>query len=116
MKAIASETDKMSRKYKIFIKFVLVFLCLFFVVDILFMQFGLREKIYQSPLFSEEFSKNKQFFIVFSFSVLMGVAGFKLAKKKRRNPRLWALLCFFLNIWGVLLLYLLPIQEKEKNS
>lgn len=31
-----------------------------------------------------------------------------LARKKNRNPKLWVLICFFINYWGILILYYLP--------
>ena len=38
-------------------------------------------------------------------SVTFGILGYRLAKRKKRNPVVWALLCGLFNVIGYLILY-----------
>jgi len=49
-----------------------------------------------------------------SFLILLStIIGFFLAKKKGKNRFLWAILCFFFNIWALIVLWLLPSLNTE---
>lgn len=47
------------------------------------------------------------------FAISCSVAGFFVAKKRGRNKVKWIILCFFFNLWGLIILLLLPRKEKS---
>ncbi len=49
-------------------------------------------------------------------TVILVLIGYKMSKKKNRNPFLWTLLIVFFNFWAILYLYSLPSKKKLKNS
>src|SRR3989304_3348616 len=59
------------------------------------------------------------FIVLTAISCLIAAS---LAKRKKRNPIIWVLISLFLNLWAVLVLYLLPypkrhdLQEKSKPN
>jgi hypothetical protein len=46
------------------------------------------------------------------FILLSTVIGYFLAKKKGKSRFLWPILCFFFNIWALIILWLLPSSKK----
>jgi len=50
-------------------------------------------------------------FDLFIFSI-SSYWGYQLAKKRGRNPVRWSVICFFLTIWGILILYSLKAPNK----
>ncbi|SRR6266496_4801608 len=48
--------------------------------------------------------------------LLSTIIGYKLSRKKGRSPFTWVLLCLLFNIWAVIILWLLPSQERHKPS
>ena len=106
--------EKMPAKKKLVLKLLLIFAGLFLVLEVLFIKFGLREQLFESFLFQDE---NKSIIIlsVFAFSIFTTLIGYFIAKKKKRSTLTWSILCFFLNIWGVLILLSLPAREIFKR-
>ena len=47
------------------------------------------------------------------FILLSTIIGFFLAKKKGKNRFLWAILCFFFNIWALIIIWLLPSSNNK---
>jgi len=47
------------------------------------------------------------------FILLSMVIGFFLAKKKGKSRFLWLILCFFFNIWALIILWLLPSSDTK---
>jgi hypothetical protein len=102
----------MNDRIKLFLKFSFLFIGLFAVVDVIIINFGFRESIYGSTFFQNNNIWVISIAIVF-FSLITAFSGRMLAKKKTRNVLSWSLICFFTNIWGLILLLLLPAYEEK---
>ena len=44
--------------------------------------------------------------------LICGYAGYEIAKSKRRNPWMWAIICFMFSLLGVILVAILPSKNK----
>jgi len=86
------------------------------LVLIMLLAFSLRHLFYNSMI---EMQENRKYnlgslqaaniistFIILVFSAVFSVLGFRKAKEKGYNAKLWALICFFFNLWGYLYLLL----------
>lgn len=96
---------------KVGITFIIFFICL----EILMVKFNLREALFQSFLFSVKY-KYLSFIFLMAFSILTSYIGFALARRKHRTKSYWALLCFVLNIWGLIVLLFLPPREQNSEN
>ncbi len=105
----------MTLRSKLSLKVGITFLILFICLEILMVKFNLREAIFQSFLFSEQY-KYLSFIILIAFSICTSYIGFIVAQKKNRTKSYWALLCFLLNIWGLMVLLFLPSREKNSEN
>jgi len=45
-------------------------------------------------------------------TVVFGVLGYNLARKKNRNHIAWTILCLLFNLWSFVLLYFLPPKDR----
>lgn len=105
----------MNLKSKVISKIVVTFLILFVILDILMVEFNLREVLFESFMFSEDY-RYLTLLIPIGVSVLTSGVGYFMAKKKSRNRKTWALLCFVFNIWGVAALLFLPPELNDNRS
>ncbi len=80
------------------------------LVVILLLAFSLRHPFYNSML---EMQNNGRYnlvslqaaniisiFLILAFSAVFSALGFRKAKEKGYNAKLWAVICFFSNVWG----------------
>jgi hypothetical protein len=100
------------------LKTAFVFIGAFIVLQGVIIALDLREAI---AFFHEQVvfqNKDWQFFsalFVGVFGVLMGYLGYKIAMKKKRNAKNWAVLCFLFNIWGIVFLSFLPPVDHTED-
>jgi glucan phosphoethanolaminetransferase (alkaline phosphatase superfamily) len=100
----------MRPKLKITLKLILTILIVFLLFEIVMVKLNLREIIFSSFLF-------EHYGVISLLSILFGILsayiGYNIAKKKNRDKRKWATLCFFLNFWGLLILLYLPSESPQ---
>jgi hypothetical protein len=97
----------MSSRGKIARKLIGIFICLFIVLNILMTVSSFREGLFSSKLFSQDY-RYISLIVPLGLSIITSYWGLRLAERKNRNRKIWAVACFFLNIWGIIILYLLP--------
>jgi cytochrome bd-type quinol oxidase subunit 2 len=102
----------MTTKQKTFAKTAVTFIVLFGFLELMMVNLDLRQVVFDSFLFREGY-RYLSFLLLMAFSVLTCYAGYLFAKKKKRDKRLWAILCFFLNIWALIVLLFLPSERKR---
>ena len=80
-------------------------------------KFGLGNIVYN--LFSDSQSVHIRRFQLLNlfgiglFMTLSSVFGFFLSKRKNRNRLKWSVLCFFFNLWALLVLWFLPASNND---
>lgn len=104
----------MTPKSKVILKIAITFVILFVILDILMVEFNLREIVFKSSLFSEDY-RYLSFLVPIGVSILTSGVGYLIAKKKNRNKIKWTLLCFIFSIWGVAVLLFLPSQLSDNS-
>ena len=104
----------MSPKLKLILKIAITYIILFIILEVLMVKFNLRERIFKSSLFSEDY-RYLSFFVPIGISILTSWIGYFIARKNNRNKVKWTLLCFLLNVWGVAILFFLTSQVREKE-
>jgi hypothetical protein len=50
------------------------------------------------------------------FAILCSVAGFFIAKKRGRSLVAWTVLCLLFNLWGLIILLLLPVSKGGRGN
>jgi glucan phosphoethanolaminetransferase (alkaline phosphatase superfamily) len=107
----------MSPYSKALLKTILVAIAMFIVMNILMVQFNLRAAVFNSVLFDIDHPNYRlvqiaSLTLTVLFAVLCAYLGWLLSGKKNRNRGHWAVLCFLLNLWGLIFLIFLPPQEE----
>jgi len=92
------------------LKTVLVFFAISFMLGGVVIKFNLSNAIFDSFLLTNKYTK---FGITILIPALCSYFGYRIAESKNRNKQNWAVLCIFLNIWGLVLLGFLPGGEKD---
>lgn len=105
----------MTPRVKVAAKVVVTFVILFVLLNFMMIKLNLRRVVFDSFLFDEEYRHVTILFPVV-LSIVTSYIGYVLAQKKNRSRKNWAVLCFFLNIWGLIVLIFLPSQEKPRIS
>ena len=100
----------MKLRLKITLKIVLTFFLMFLLLEIAMVVFNFRETVFRSFLF--EHPELVSLFTI-PLASLTAYLGYVLARNKNKNPKKWAILCFFLNIWGLIVLSFLPVDPKS---
>ena len=104
------------------IKYILLFVVIFSILGLLIFKCNIGKIVYSYWQGNYKVSKTTtpntfinirimNIFVMSSLSLTFGFFGFRLAKRKKRNPTLWAFLCVLFNVIGYLVLYNL----KSKN-
>ncbi len=97
-------------------KVCLIFIIFFVFIEIIMIKFNVREIVFNSFFFKDDYEYWRLVSLVpIGLSMLTSYTGYVLAKKKNRNGKAWAILCFFINIWGIIILYFVPSQKNEPN-
>ena len=99
---------------KVIINFLLIYIGSLIILYFIF-KYGLRRQFFEWIMFQCQNNKPILGFIVMLFPLLGIILGYKLSFKKNRNDIFWSILCFFSNIWGVIILWLLPDLDEEKK-
>ena len=98
-------------------KAILKTLLVFIVTSLLFggavIKFDLGNTIFDSFIFSNTHIMNVITLLTLSLSSCFG---YLIAVKKNRNKQNWAVLFFFLHIWGLILLGFLPSVKKDDTK
>jgi glucan phosphoethanolaminetransferase (alkaline phosphatase superfamily) len=107
----------MSPYSKALLKTILVGIVMFIIMNILMIQFNLRTAVFNSVLFDFDHPNYRLVQIAsLAFTIVFGALcaylGWLLSGRKNRNKGQWAVLCFLLNIWGLIFLIFLPPLEK----
>jgi cytochrome bd-type quinol oxidase subunit 2 len=97
----------MTSNVKAIVKIVATFAALFIFLNVVMIKLNLREAVFRSFLFKEEY-KQLTVLIPVGFSILTSYLGYIVARKKGRRKKHWTFICFFLNIWGLIILFFLP--------
>ena len=48
--------------------------------------------------------------------IIFSILGYLFSKQKGRNQLAWIVICFFLNLWGLIALWLLPDLNEIRSS
>lgn len=56
------------------------------------------------------------FAVTMTIMITFAVLGFFLAKRRGRSPRKWMIVCFLLNVWGVIYLWALPNVSRDVHE
>jgi hypothetical protein len=101
---------------KAILKTFLVFIVLAVLFNGAMILTDLSEVIFNSFLFDDNHPYNKwvrpvSTIITLLTAILSTYFGYLIAGRKNRNKQNWGALCFFLNIWGLILLGFLPSKE-----
>jgi hypothetical protein len=88
------------------IKIIITFVLLFLLLGVLMVKLELREVVFHSTAFDNY--KATAIIVPIGISIFTALAGYWFAKRKNRSQKKWAVLCFFLNIWGLIILFFLP--------
>ena len=99
---------------KVLIKFLLIYIGSLIILYFIF-KYGLRRQFFELIMFQCQNNKLILGFIVMLFPILGIILGYKLSFKKNRNVIFWSIICFFSNVWGVVILWLLPDLDEEKK-
>lgn len=83
---------------------LVVFLC-YIVYVALSIKFKLPATLHRLP--KDQVLWGAQVLMI-PITVLFAILGFRLAKKKGRNPMKWMFACFFFNVWAFIYLWALP--------
>jgi len=97
----------MTSNVRAIVKIVASFAALFIFLNVIMINLNLREVVFSSFLFKEKY-KQVIILIPVGFSILTSYVGYIVARKKGRRKRHWSVICFFLNIWGLIILLFLP--------
>jgi hypothetical protein len=103
----------MSSRWKIALKLIGIFVFLFIILHTLMMVTGVREFVFSSTVFSKNY-RYLSVILPLGLSIVTAYLGYLLAERKNRDRRAWAAACFFLNIWGLMVLYFLPSLSRRK--
>ena len=100
---------------KKFVVAISTFVILFFVIlPIIIFKLGLGKLLYALS-FQENVIDNVRMInmiVMPILSIIFGILGYRLAKRKNRNPVVWVLLCGLFNVIGYLVLYNLKTFKK----
>jgi hypothetical protein len=107
----------MSPYSKALLKTILIAITIFIVMNILMVQLNLRAAVFNSILFDVDHPNYRlvqmiSLTLTFLFAALCAYLGWLLAGRRKRDRRHWTVLCFLLNIWGLIFLIFLPPLEK----
>ena len=107
----------MSELSKAILKTFLVFIVIAVLFNGAMIVTNLSTVILDSFLFDQQHPYNKWIkavstLITLLTAVLSSYFGYLIAVRKNRNKQNWAVLCFFLNIWRLIVLGFLPSIEK----
>lgn len=103
----------MSPNFRLAAKVLITFLILFIFLEILMKKFNLRNVVSNPSLYTDY--KGIGLSLTFFLSLITSYIGFLFAKKKNRDRKTWIVLCFFLNIWGVIILLFLPKKSTKSE-
>ena len=96
----------MTDKRKTIVKVIITFVLFLLFFEFLMVKLKLREAVFHSTTFDNY--RTTAIFVPIGISVSTALVGYWLAKRKNRSQKKWAILCFFINIWGLVVLYFLP--------
>jgi cytochrome bd-type quinol oxidase subunit 2 len=102
----------MKLKQKIAFKIVLTYIIIFILFETCMSFLNLSEIIFDSFLFRYPELVSLSTFL---FGGLMSFLGYILSKRKNKDKKKWAILCFIFNIWALIILYFLPSEEKSNK-
>jgi len=107
----------MSELSKAILKTFWVLLTMALLLDRAIAIFHLNKILFDSFLFDQQHPYNKlvqpiSFLITMMTAALSSYFGYLVAGRKNRDKKNWAILCIFLNIWGLVLLGFLPKNQK----
>lgn len=111
----------MNKRFTFIILGFIVLVLLFVIFPLIIFKFGLGKLVY--ALFSQQndiIAKKLLFNIVgltsiVILSVVFGLAGYKLAKRKQLNVYFWTAICIFFNFWGYILLRIISKKMIDKR-
>ena len=84
-----------------------IFFILIIIVILLIQIFGFPHFLFNTKV--SYFIKKISILATLFISFVSSYFGFKLARKRNRNKKKWASICFIFSIWGLMYLYFLPI-------
>ena len=104
----------MRTEVRILLKMLVVFLALFVLLNVLIEIFGYPRFLFEPSAFAS--LERITLSVIVPTSCLTSYMGYVLARRRNRDKKKWALMCFIFNILGLIYLYYLPITSDSKNS
>jgi uncharacterized BrkB/YihY/UPF0761 family membrane protein len=103
---------------RIFLVLIAIFLPIFGALGLSVFIPGLREYTEKSmrQIFNLQHFELLNSLAVSLFSVIFAVLGYVIAKRRSRRPIEWAVICLFTNLWGFIVLLMLPPKGRVKGS
>ena len=74
---------------------------------------GLTNRAIENSRSSSEESENSKY--IFLLGIPSVIIGARLARQRGRSTLRWAIICFFINIFGLILLWLLPSEPTPET-
>lgn len=92
-------------------KVAITFVLLFLFLEFLMIELELREVVFHEM--TSGGYRSIAIIVPIGISLLTALGGYWFAKRKNRSQKKWAILCFLLNIWGLIIVFFLPPSNQR---